>query len=197
MLHTWKVREDDLSPALSQGQREDGQAAALPQGERENGIIRWEDEGGSPPEAIPVRRAEARINGFLEDYSYVIEGLLALYQVEFDPRWYQAAQDLADTMITHFRAPGGGFYDTSDDHEGLIVRPRDIQDNATPSGNAMAATALLKLAGLAVEPRYVELGKEALAGVQQFLGQYPLGFGQWLVALDLSLIHISEPTRPY
>lgn len=174
MLHAWKVREDAPSPTV-------------PHGERGNGLSRWEDEGGPPPEAIPVRRGESRINGFLEDYSFLIEGLLALYQVEFDPRWYQAAQDLADTMITHFRAPGGGFYDTSDDHEELIVRPRDIQDNATPSGNAMAATALLKLAGLAVEPRYVDLAEEALAGVHRFLGQFPLGFGQWLVALAYAL----------
>jgi len=181
MLHTWKVRENaSEEPGRSE---EEGGNGHRPPGD----VARWENEGGPPPEVVPVRRAEARINGFLEDYSYVIEGLLALYQVEFDPRWYQAAQDLADTMITHFLAPGGGFYDTSDDHEGLIVRPRDIQDNATPSGNAMAATALLKLAGLAVEPRYVDLAEEALAGVQQFLGQYPLGFGQWLVALDYAL----------
>jgi len=181
MLHTWKVRENaSEEPGRSE---EEGGNGHRPPGD----VARWENEGGPPPEVVPVRRAEARINGFLEDYSYVIEGLLALYQVEFDPRWYQAAQDLADTMITHFLAPGGGFYDTSDDHEGLIVRPRDIQDNAPPSGNAMAATALLKLAGLAVEPRYVDLAEEALAGVQQFLGQYPLGFGQWLVALDYAL----------
>jgi uncharacterized protein len=181
MLHTWKAREDALAPALTQGERVG-----------KDGIARWEEEGGPPPEAVPVRRAEARINGFLEDYSYVVEGLLALYQVEFDPRWYQAAHELAETMIAHFRAPGGGFYDTSDDHEGLIVRPRDIQDNATPSGNAMAATALLRLAGLAVDPRYVELAEESLRAVQSFLGQYPLGFGQWLQALTYTLARPKE-----
>ncbi|HSJ53981.1 MAG TPA: thioredoxin domain-containing protein [Anaerolineae bacterium] len=181
MLHTWKARDDSLSPDVREP--EEASNGRRPPGD----VARRKDEGGPPPEAIPVRRAEARINGFLEDYSYVVEGLLALYQVEFDPRWYQAAQDLADTMITHFRAPGGGFYDTSDDHEGLIVRPRDIQDNATPSGNAIAAMALLKLAGLAVEPRYVQLAEESLRGVHSFLGQYPLGFGQWLVALDYAL----------
>jgi uncharacterized protein len=191
LLHTWKALTLPADPSLS-GDEEDGaRGDTLSPGEREGvrgeSVARWEDEGGNLPELAPVRRAEARINGFLEDYSYLMEGLLALYQVEFDPRWYQAAQDLADTMIVHFRAPGGGFYDTSDDHEGLIVRPRDIQDNATPSGNAMAATALLKLAGLGVEPRYVKLAEESLAGVQSFVGQYPLGFGQWLVALNYAL----------
>jgi uncharacterized protein len=201
LLHTWKALT--LTPPLSQGEREAGDTPSPRERDAMRGdVARWEDEGGPPPEAIPVRRAEARINGFLEDYSYVIEGLLALYQVEFDPRWYQAAQDLADTMIAHFRAPGGGFYDTSDDHEGLIVRPRDVQDNATPSGNAMAATALLKLAGLTFEPRYVEIAEESLRGVASFLGRYPLGFGQWLVSLDYALSQpreiaiVGEPGAP-
>jgi uncharacterized protein YyaL (SSP411 family) len=158
----------------------------------DEGRLRHTWKAGGRPEAgnsgnghCPETQAEGP--GFLEDYACLIEGLLALYQVEFDPRWYQAAHDLAETMITHFRAPEGGFYDTADDHEDLIVRPRDVQDNATPSGNAMAATALLKLAGLAAAPRYVEIAREALAGVQGFLERYPLGFGQWLVALDYAL----------
>jgi uncharacterized protein YyaL (SSP411 family) len=72
---------------------------------------------------------------------------LELHQATFDPRWYQGAQELAETMMTHFRDSKGAFYDTSDGHETLITRSRDLQDNATPSGNAMAVTALLKLAG--------------------------------------------------
>jgi uncharacterized protein YyaL (SSP411 family) len=63
---------------------------------------------------------------------------------------------LAEAMIEPFRAPEG-FYDTSDDHETLIVRPRELQDNAVPSGNGMAALVFLRLAGLAVEPRYLEI----------------------------------------
>jgi uncharacterized protein YyaL (SSP411 family) len=82
------------------------------------------------------------LNGYLEDYSYLIEGLVELYQTTFDARWYQAAHELAETMIARFRAEDGGFYDTSDDHETLITRPRELQDNATPSGNAMAAAVL-------------------------------------------------------
>jgi uncharacterized protein YyaL (SSP411 family) len=100
---------------------------------------------------------EAKLNGYLEDYSYLIEGLLELYQTTFEPRWFVAAHELAETLIAHFQAPEGGFFDTSDDHEALITRPRDLQDNATPSGNAVAVTALLKLAGLSNENRYVDL----------------------------------------
>jgi uncharacterized protein YyaL (SSP411 family) len=151
---------------------------------------------------------EAKLNGYLEDYAYLIEGLLEFYQTTFEPRWFVAAQELADTMIAHFQAPEGvqlastgqlpsnatdkvggiaGFYDTSDDHETLITRPRDLQDNATPSGNAMAATVLLKLAGFTNDFRYVDIAHKALAQMQPMLAQYPLGFGQWLQALSFAL----------
>ena len=130
---------------------------------------------------------EAKLNGYLEDYSYLIEGLLELYQTTFDPHWFLAAQELAETMLDHFADSEGMLYDTSDDHEELITRPRDLQDNATPSGNAMAVTALLKLAGLSNETRYVDTAHQALAQMQPMLAQYPLGFGQWLQALAYAL----------
>jgi uncharacterized protein YyaL (SSP411 family) len=134
----------------------------------------------------------AKGNGFLEDYTHLIEGLIELHQTTFDPRWYEAAHELAETMIEHFSAPEGGFYDTSDDHEALIVRPRELQDNAVPSGNAMAAFVLLRLAGLAEEPRYLELARAASSPMQPMLAQVPLGFAQWLIALDYVLSHPRE-----
>jgi len=90
-------------------------------------------------------------------------------------------------MIAFFQAPQGGFFDTSDDHETLITRPRDLQDNATPSGNAMAVTALLKLAGFTNDMRYIDIAHQALAQMQSMMSQYPLGFGQWLQALSYAL----------
>jgi uncharacterized protein YyaL (SSP411 family) len=150
---------------------------------------------------------EAKLNGYLEDYSYLIEGLVELYQTTFEPRWFVAAQELAETMIAHFQAPEGvqlaragqlpsdsaragriaGFFDTSDDHETLITRPRDLQDNATPSGSAMAVTTLLKLAGFTNDLCYVDIAQQALAQMQPMMSQYPLGFGQWLQALAYAL----------
>jgi uncharacterized protein YyaL (SSP411 family) len=138
------------------------------------------------------RGGVAKGNGFLEDYTHLIEGLIELYQTTFDPRWYAAARELAETMIAHFGAPGGGFYDTSDDHEALIVRPRELQDNAVPSGNGMAALVLSRLAGLAVEPRYLELARGMLAPMQEMLARYPLGFAQSLTALGYVLAHPRE-----
>lgn len=138
------------------------------------------------------RDGVAKINGYLEDHTHLIEGLLELYQTTFDSRWYQAARELAEVMVAHFSAPDGGFFDTSDDHETLITRPRELQDNAVPSGNAMAALVLLRLAGLAVEPRYAELAQTALGPMQPLLAKYPLGFAQWLIALDYAL---SQPRQ--
>ncbi|MBN1659707.1 MAG: thioredoxin domain-containing protein [Anaerolineae bacterium] len=129
----------------------------------------------------------AKIDGFLEDYAHVAEGLLSLYQATFDRRWYQAAHDLVDSAVARFWVTGEGFYDTATDSEQLITRPRDLQDNATPSGNAMMATVLLKLSDLAMEHRYADLARENLGAVQEFLGRAPLGFSQWLVALDYAL----------
>ncbi len=97
------------------------------------------------------------------------------------------AEEILDYVVREMLDPPGGFFDTSDDHETLITRPRDLQDNATPSGNAMAVTALLKLAGLTNDLRYVDIARQALAQMQPMMSQYPLGFGQWLQALAYAL----------
>jgi hypothetical protein len=158
---------------------------------------------------LPEGAGEAKLNGYLEDYAYLVEGLLELYQTTFQPRWFVAARELAETMIEHFSASdavqlantrqlpsnessSAGFFDTSDDHEALITRPRDLQDNATPSGNAMAVTVLLKLAGFTHDTRYVDVAHQMLAQVQPMMAQYPLGFGQWLQALSYALAESKE-----
>jgi uncharacterized protein YyaL (SSP411 family) len=133
------------------------------------------------------RQGEARLSGFLEDYSNVAEGLLALYETTFDAQYYVAARELIDHVLTHFADPQGGFFDTSDQHEQLVTRPKDIQDNATPSGSAMAVTVLLKLAALTGETRYAEVAEVQLRGLQPILGQHPTGFGQWLAAAAFAL----------
>jgi uncharacterized protein len=129
----------------------------------------------------------AKLNAYLEDYACVIEGLLELYQTTFNEKWFVAARELADTMLQHYADPAGGFFDTSDDHEMLVTRPKDLQDNALPSGNAMAASVLLKLAAYIGEDRYYQAGEALLSALQPALIQAPLGFAQWLCALDFSL----------
>ena len=101
----------------------------------------------------------------LEDYAHLADGLLALYEATFDERWFIAARALADAILAHFADPAGGFFDTADDHERLVTRPKDLQDNAVPSGNAMADTVLLRLAALTGEGRYREAAERAIGAV--------------------------------
>jgi len=136
------------------------------------------------------RFGEAKLNAYLEDYSHLAEGLLTLYETTFDERWFLAARELTETAIRHFGDQRGGFFDTSDDHEDLIIRPKGLDDNAVPSGNAMAATVLLRLAELTAERRYRDLVEGAVALVRDEMTKYPTGYAQWLCALDFAL---SEP----
>ena len=130
---------------------------------------------------------QAKLNGYLEDYACVIEGLLALYETTFEARWFVAARELADTMLAHFVDSAGGFFDTSDDHEALVTRPKDLQDNAVPSGNAMAATVLLRLGAFTGEDAYFKQAELMLGRLQPMLIQAPTAFAQWLCALDFAL----------
>ncbi len=129
----------------------------------------------------------SRLNAYLEDYTHLIDGLLELYQTTFEERWFVAARSLADTLLARFAATDGSFYDTSDDHEVLVVRPRDLQDNAVPSGNAMAATCLLRLAAYTADARYLQAAEAPLGLVQAAAQRFPNAFGQWLSALEFAV----------
>ena len=123
---------------------------------------------------------------FLEDYAALILGLLELYQTDFNAQWFAAAKELADEMIEKFSDPNGGFFDTPNDGENLLFRPKDVQDNATPSGNALACEALLKLAAYTDDGKYRDIAEKAFGLVTKFVMQYPLGFGRWLTAANLA-----------
>ena len=133
------------------------------------------------------RDGQAGQEVFLEDYAALILGLLALYQADFNPRWYQEANGLAAQMLERFSDPQGGFFDTPADAQTVLVRPKDMQDNATPSGNALAALALLKLAAFSGKSDYRERAETALGLVSRMALRYPAAFGAWLSAADLAL----------
>jgi uncharacterized protein YyaL (SSP411 family) len=130
--------------------------------------------------------------GVLEDYADLADGLLALYQATFDERWFAAARDLADQILARFADPSGGFFDTATDHERLVARPKDPQDNATPSGGSMATLVLLRLAALTGEGRYRTAAERAIRHVTAFVGRYPGGFANWLTAIDFALAPVLE-----
>ncbi|MBI5952886.1 MAG: thioredoxin domain-containing protein [Chloroflexi bacterium] len=122
--------------------------------------------------------------GFLEDYAALILGLLELYQTDFKDKWFTSAVKLADEMIEKFSDPDGGFFDTPRDGETLLIRPKDIADNATPSGNALACEALLKLAAYTDNGRYRDLAEQTLTIASETALRYPLGFARWLSAAE-------------
>jgi uncharacterized protein YyaL (SSP411 family) len=134
---------------------------------------------------------ESKLNAYQEDYAYLIDGLLALYEASFDVRWFNEARALADTMIEQFWDAGqGGFFFTSADHEALISRTKDFYDNAIPSGNSVAAHVLLRLALFTGEARYRELAERVLRLISHDLQRMPSAFGHALCALDL---YFAEP----
>src|SRR5688572_12018708 len=102
---------------------------------------------------------------FLEDYAALILGLLELYQTDFNDKWFTSARELADEMIELFNDPNAGFFDTPKNSEELLIRPKDIQDSATPSGNALATEALRKLSAFTDEGTYRHLAEKSLSQV--------------------------------
>ena len=134
----------------------------------------------------------SKLNAYLEDYANLIDALLELYQSTFEASWFAAARQLADIALMRFRSGDGGFYDTSDDHESLIVRPRNLQDNVTPSGNAMMAKQLLRLAAYTGEARYDVAAREVLRKLSDAMRQYPQAFAESLNVADMLVGGIAE-----
>jgi uncharacterized protein YyaL (SSP411 family) len=128
------------------------------------------------------------VPAFLDDHALLADGLLALYEATFAPRWLIEARTLADTMLARFWDDAiSGFYDTAADHEALVVRPRDTGDNATPSGNSAAADVLLRLAAIFDLPEYRARAEAILGSLAPFLARYPTGFGRYLAAAEFAL----------
>jgi uncharacterized protein len=128
---------------------------------------------------------EAKLNAYLEDHAFLLEALIALYEATFDPRWFAEARVVADAILERFAAPDGGFFSTSSDHERLVVRRRDLEDNPIPSGSSSAAVGLLRLAALTGEARYEQAALSHLRLVAPLLGRHPQAFAHALLALDL------------
>ena len=137
------------------------------------------------------RGGQAKLLGYLEDYAFVADGLLALYEATFQQRWLDEAVSLADSMVELFwDENAGAFYDTGIDHESLVVRPRDVFDNAQPCGGSVASDLLLRLAVITGNQEYTVKATTPLRALHDLMGKAPAGTGHWLAALDF---HISSP----
>lgn len=138
------------------------------------------------------RDGRSKLNGYLEDYANTIDSMLELYQSSFESKWFVEATRLADIVLEQFSATDGGFYDTSNDHEALIVRPRNLQDNVTPSGNAMMAKQLLRLSAFTGDNRYRDAACNILKLLTDAMGEYPQAFAESLNATDMLVNRIAE-----
>jgi uncharacterized protein YyaL (SSP411 family) len=126
--------------------------------------------------------------GVLEDYAALADGLLALHQATGAPRWLTAATDLLDVALTHF-VDGDLAYDTADDAEALLHRPREITDNASPCGGSALASALLTASVLTDHGgRYREAAEVALHGAGTLLREHPRFAGHWLTAAEAQVM---------
>ena len=133
----------------------------------------WRDD-----RLLATRKGErAHLNAYLDDYAFLLQALLELMQTRFRAEDYAWARELADVLLDEFEDPEhGGFFFTSHDHERLFHRTKPGHDNATPSGNGVAAGALIVLGHLCGVPRYVEAGERALRLFSPVLARSPVGF---------------------
>jgi uncharacterized protein YyaL (SSP411 family) len=131
--------------------------------------------------------------GYLDDHACVAEACLTLYETTFDLRWLREARRLAAAMVELFADPGGdGFYQTGRDAERLVVRPRELFDNAVPAGSSVAADVLQRLGRLTGDQAAEQAGLSALRPVLGVLGRAPTGFGHALGAADFALARVRE-----
>jgi uncharacterized protein YyaL (SSP411 family) len=148
------------------------------------------------------REGSARHTAYLEDYAALGLALLALYQSDPNPRWYRASLGLLEQSIAHFSDSFGGFYDTPDDHEPLLYRPKSLQDNATPSGNALSALLLLQLSTYDGRSEWRSMAEGMLTANLDMMLRQPTGFAQWMCAADFALgpLHeiaiLGDPANP-
>jgi uncharacterized protein len=133
----------------------------------------------------------AKIPAFLDDHALLADALVSVYEGTWEVRWVVEARRLADEMIERFWDDEREvFFDSAADTQGLVVRARDLYDNATPSGTSAATLVLLRLGSLTGEERYTRVARRAIESVGRLLEEIPLGFGRMLAALDF---HLSPP----
>jgi uncharacterized protein len=130
------------------------------------------------------RNGQADIPGFSPDYAFLAEALLDLYEATFEPRYLREAVALQEGLEERFSDPGGGYYLSGQAHDGLILRPRELYDGATPSTNSVAASNLLRLSSLTGEGRYRKRAETLFAACSGYLSRVPLALPRLLCAVD-------------
>jgi hypothetical protein len=134
------------------------------------------------------RSGQAKLDAYLDDYAALANSLVTLYEATGDERRIDQAAALADVMLDQFADPaGGGFFYTASDHEKLLTRTKELTDSSVPSGNALAATALLRLGKLTGNRKYLDAASGTLSAAAPILERAPMAAAQMLLALDRQL----------
>jgi uncharacterized protein YyaL (SSP411 family) len=133
------------------------------------------------------RAGKAKLDAYLDDYTAFANSLISLYEITTNERWLDQGAQLLDILLDKFADPTGGFFYTASDHEQLITRTKELTDSSTPSGNALAATAFLRLGKLLGRSDYLDAAEATLAAALPVMEQAPLASGQMLLALDFYL----------
>ena len=135
----------------------------------------------------------AKIDGYLEDYSYFINALLDVFEIESDEKYLKLSIQLGHHLVNHFWDPkSNSFFMTSDDHEKLIIRPKSNYDLSLPSGNSVSAFAMLRLYHLTQEQSFLEIATKIMESQAQMAAENPFGFGYLLNTITM---YIQKPTE--
>ena len=138
-------------------------------------------------------KGQSKLPGYLDDYAYFASALIALAEVDSDPKWLATAKQLADYLLANFTdEEGGGFFFTANDHEKLVVRPRSHFDGSVPSGTSVALHALFKLAELTDNRYYEQKALAVLNLYAEHLGRMPDQFAGLINVLDF---YLSDKTQ--
>ena len=139
------------------------------------------------------RHGQPKLAAYLDDYANLMNSFVTLYETGFQEQWLERADILGAILLEHFQDhQQGGFFYTADDHEDLIARHKDFHDSSVPSGNSMAATALLRLGRLTGNHEFLQAAERTLQAATQVLSRSPAAAGQMLIALDFYLSEVPE-----
>jgi uncharacterized protein YyaL (SSP411 family) len=131
------------------------------------------------------RRGRAKLDAYLDDYTFLANALVTLYEASFEERWIDHALRLLEIVQTHFADPAGGFFYTADDHERLLARTKEVYESSIPSGNALAAAAFLRLGRLCGRVEFIETARRTLEMAAGVLERAPSATAQMLLAASM------------
>jgi uncharacterized protein YyaL (SSP411 family) len=134
------------------------------------------------------KNGTAKIDGYLEDYSYFVNALLDVFEIEPEPNYLKLALKLGHHLVDHFwDSENNSFFMTSDNHEKLIIRPKNNYDLSLPSGNSVSAFAMLRLYHMSQEQKFLDIATKIMESQAQIAAENPFGFGYLLNTISIYL----------